>query len=317
MVSADTAQPGIGYRLQTPRAVSPVPSCVSMKSDKSMGDPPNFSREPPQSDPRLQTPRPVSPVPSCVSIKSDKSMGDPPNFSRDPPQSDPSLLTNEDFKCSVCTGVLKDPVSIPCGHSYCKQCITSYWEQPSQAGHYACPQCPRTYSSHPALYSNSALALVVHKLEHFSPVLPAQSYAGPGDVECDFCTGRKLKAVKTCLTCTASFCGTHVKEHYTIPALQRHTLVEAVETMEEKMVHTELKEPHRSDSGESPIPSWKRHRQEEDPVLHVMTAMQQEMRQLKRQVRKEEKNIRDQQQELAQQLQEAREQQRKQSSSRS
>ncbi|XP_063051915.1 E3 ubiquitin/ISG15 ligase TRIM25-like [Engraulis encrasicolus] len=234
-----------------------------------------------------------------------------------------SLLTNKDFRCSVCTGVLKDPVSIPCGHSYCKQCITSYWEQPSQAGHYACPECPRTYSSHPALYSNSALALVVHKLEHFSPVLPAQSYAGPGDVECDFCTGRKLKAVKTCLTCTASFCGTHVKEHYTIPALQRHTLVEAVETMEEKMVHTELKEPHRSDSDESPSSSRKRRGQEEDPVLRVMTSMQQEMRQLKRQmsdlqdtistsdckVRKEEKNIREQQQELAQQLQEARGQQ--------
>ncbi|XP_063050334.1 E3 ubiquitin/ISG15 ligase TRIM25-like isoform X2 [Engraulis encrasicolus] len=363
-------------RLQTPRSVSPEPSCVSMKGDRSMGNPPDFSREPPQSDPRLQTPRAASPVPSCLSMKSDRSMMSPPNFSREPPHSDPSvkmeksdspapscvsyqsmdpprnftgefepnpklmklerfhspglhsvdsedmkresitpdhaselavsLLTNEDFKCSVCTGVLKDPVSIPCGHSYCKQCITSYWEQPSQTGHYACPQCPRTYSSHPALYSNSALALVVHKLEHFSPVLPAQSYAGPGDVECDFCTGRKLKAVKTCLTCTASFCGTHVKDHYTIPALQRHTLVEAVETMEEKMIHTELKEPHRSGSDESPVSSMKRRSQEEDPVLRIVTGMQQEIRQLKRQVsdlqdtistsdckvRKEEKNIR-------------------------
>ncbi|XP_063051890.1 E3 ubiquitin/ISG15 ligase TRIM25-like [Engraulis encrasicolus] len=237
-----------------------------------------------------------------------------------------SLLTNEDFRCSVCTGVLKDPVSIPCGHSYCKQCITSYWEQPSQAGHYACPQCPRTYSSHPALYSNSALALVVHKLEHFSPVLPAQSYAGPGDVECDFCTGRKLKAVKTCLTCTASFCGTHVKEHYTIPALQRHTLVDAVETMEEKMIHTELKEPHRSGFDESPVSSRKRRGQEEDPVLRVVAALQQENHQLKRlvsdlqdristfdcKVRKEEKNIREQQQELTQLLQEARGQQQQQ-----
>ncbi|XP_063050336.1 E3 ubiquitin/ISG15 ligase TRIM25-like [Engraulis encrasicolus] len=279
---------------------SPAPSCVSYQS---MDPPRNFTGEY-EPNPKLMKLERFH-TPGLHSVDSEDVKREsitPADFS----ELAVSLLTNEDFRCSVCKSVLKDPVSIPCGHSYCKQCITSYWEQPSQAGHYAFPQCPRTYSSHPALCSNSALALVVHKLEHFSPVLPAQSYAGPGDVECDFCTGRKLKAVKTCLTCTASFCSTHVKEHYTIPALQRHTLVEAVETMEEKMIHTELKEPHRSDSDESPSSSRKRRGQEEDPVLRVMTSMQQEIRQLKRQVsdlqdtistsdckvRKEEKNIR-------------------------
>lgn len=35
------------------------------------------------------------------------------------------------------------------------------------------------------------------------------------------------KPQKTCLTCSASFCGDHVKHHYTAPALQKHTLVDA------------------------------------------------------------------------------------------
>src|SRR4029434_8843387 len=36
--------------------------------------------------------RPVSPVPSCVSMKSDWSMPCPPNFSSGPPQSDPKRV---------------------------------------------------------------------------------------------------------------------------------------------------------------------------------------------------------------------------------
>ncbi|KAK6317680.1 hypothetical protein J4Q44_G00109710 [Coregonus suidteri] len=57
------------------RPASPVPSCVSMKSDQSMGRPivfreGDFSTE--QSP--IKQERPASPVPSCVSMKSDKSM---------------------------------------------------------------------------------------------------------------------------------------------------------------------------------------------------------------------------------------------------
>ncbi|XP_063048865.1 protein NLRC3-like, partial [Engraulis encrasicolus] len=74
---------------QQPRPVSPEPSCVSMKSDTSMGQGPDFSSEPPQSHPKPQQPRPVSPEPSCVSMKSDVSMGHFPNFSSGPPQSHP------------------------------------------------------------------------------------------------------------------------------------------------------------------------------------------------------------------------------------
>ncbi|XP_062406067.1 NACHT, LRR and PYD domains-containing protein 12-like [Sardina pilchardus] len=127
---------------QTHRPVSPVPSCVSMRSDQSKGDPPNLNRGPPLSDPNPQNHRPVSPVPSCVSMRSDRSKGDPPNL---PPLSDPNgfrnILTQEQSRCGVCKQLLRDPVITSCGHSFCRQCINSYWSQSGPSGDYSCPQC--------------------------------------------------------------------------------------------------------------------------------------------------------------------------------
>lgn len=50
------------------------------------------------------------------------------------------------------------------------------------------------------------LAELVEKLKAIEDRLVASELlcAGPGDVECDFCTERKLKAVKSCLVCVDS-----------------------------------------------------------------------------------------------------------------
>ncbi|XP_062340614.1 LOW QUALITY PROTEIN: NACHT, LRR and PYD domains-containing protein 12-like [Osmerus eperlanus] len=64
------------------RPVSPVPSCVSMKSDKSMKLPIMFSDGGgPSNEEGMRQQRPASPVPSCVSMKSDWSMDKPIMFS--------------------------------------------------------------------------------------------------------------------------------------------------------------------------------------------------------------------------------------------
>ncbi|CAJ1059185.1 tripartite motif-containing protein 16-like isoform X2 [Xyrichtys novacula] len=52
------------------------------------------------------------------------------------------------------------------------------------------------------------------------------SEAGPEDVACDICSGRKLKAVKSCLVCLISFCEKHLQHHYQSPAYAKHKLVE-------------------------------------------------------------------------------------------
>ncbi|XP_058872558.1 tripartite motif-containing protein 16-like [Acipenser ruthenus] len=146
------------------------------------------------------------------------------------------LVAHDQFSCSVCLELLKDPVAIPCGHSYCMGCIKNCWDQTDHTGVYSCPQCRKTFTPRPDLCRNTMLAEVVEKLKKtgLSPP-PAQSYAGPGDVPCDFCTGRKFKAVKSCLTCLASYCETHVKPHSEGAAFKRHKLINAIGDLEQKL----------------------------------------------------------------------------------
>ncbi|KAK3522747.1 hypothetical protein QTP86_032030, partial [Hemibagrus guttatus] len=145
---------------------------------------------------------------------------------------------HDQFSCPVCLDLLKDPVTIPCGHSFCKVCINGHWDKEDQMGVYSCPQCRDTFTPRPVLRRNNMLAEVVEKLKKKTEVQaasPAHCYTGPGDVECDFCTGRKHKAVKSCLMCVASFCETHLKPHLEVPALKKHTLIEALIKLQEKI----------------------------------------------------------------------------------
>ncbi|XP_053087693.1 tripartite motif-containing protein 16-like, partial [Pangasianodon hypophthalmus] len=64
---------------------------------------------------------------------------------------------------------------------------------------------------------------------------PAHCSTGPGDVECDFCTERKHKAVKSCLICLTSFCEPHLKTQHEVPALKRHKLEKATTQLQEKI----------------------------------------------------------------------------------
>ncbi|KAM9332674.1 uncharacterized protein KZ484_017783 [Pholidichthys leucotaenia] len=43
--------------------------------------------------------------------------------------------------CSLCQDVLKDTVCTSCGHWFCRQCISSHWDQSASLGSSSCPQC--------------------------------------------------------------------------------------------------------------------------------------------------------------------------------
>ncbi|XP_066523579.1 NACHT, LRR and PYD domains-containing protein 3-like isoform X2 [Hoplias malabaricus] len=154
------------------------PSCVSMKSEKSMGRPPHFSIGSVLSESKFQTQKTDSPdpsgismkshmslpgspafseggEPSCVSMKSEKSMGRPPHFSSGSVLSESNWRMDDQVqdqsKCGLGFHLLTDPVSVNCGHSFCRQCINSFWESSDPSEDFVCPQCRKRSRTRPVL----------------------------------------------------------------------------------------------------------------------------------------------------------------------
>ncbi|XP_034541883.1 E3 ubiquitin-protein ligase TRIM21-like [Notolabrus celidotus] len=147
------------------------------------------------------------------------------------------LHTEDQFLCSVCLDVFTDPVSTPCGHNFCKTCITDHWDVKVP---YDCPNCKEVFNTKPELKVNTFISEMVAQFrqsaqQEASSSSSEQQVSKPGEVPCDVCTGTKLKALKSCLVCLASYCKTHLEPHLTMSGLKRHQLMDPVENLEGRM----------------------------------------------------------------------------------
>ncbi|XP_028459827.1 E3 ubiquitin-protein ligase TRIM39-like [Perca flavescens] len=147
------------------------------------------------------------------------------------------LQSEDQFLCSICLDVFTDPVSIPCGHNFCKNCITEHWNTNDQ---YKCPLCEEGFTTRPDLRVNTFISEMVAQFRQSAQQKASSSssehqVSKPGEVPCDVCTGTKLKALKSCLVCLVSYCETHQEPHLTTSGLKRHQLIDPVENVEGRM----------------------------------------------------------------------------------
>ncbi|CAL8347561.1 unnamed protein product [Merluccius merluccius] len=142
-----------------------------------------------------------------------------------------SWSEERNFSCSICLDVFNSPVSTPCGHNFCRTCITTFWDDQVQ---YNCPVCNELFHTRPDLRVNTLLSEMVDQFRR-SVRVEEQPSVEPGEVPCDVCTGTQLKAVKSCLVCLTSYCHTHLEPHQRVARLKKHQLVEPTDRLEDRM----------------------------------------------------------------------------------
>ncbi|XP_067301602.1 E3 ubiquitin-protein ligase TRIM39-like [Pseudorasbora parva] len=130
---------------------------------------------------------------------------------------------NEELQCSICLEVFTDPVTTPCGHNFCRSCLSKCWTNTQTC---FCPLCKDKFIKRPDLKINTILREVA---QHFKENLNL----GEPEVFCDICDESKQKAVKTCLMCQSSYCDSHLEPHLRVPRLKKHKLITAVENLED------------------------------------------------------------------------------------
>nr|XP_043877813.1 E3 ubiquitin-protein ligase TRIM39-like [Solea senegalensis]XP_043877814.1 E3 ubiquitin-protein ligase TRIM39-like [Solea senegalensis] len=146
------------------------------------------------------------------------------------------FLSDVQFQCSVCRDVFSEPVSIPCGHSFCFTCITSHWDNSDVI---SCPKCQTVFEGCPELCEN-------YFAKEMSEQIRARRQNGimslvGKTIYCDVCVERITKALKSCLVCLTSYCESHLEPHLRVPTLKIHKLIEPVAMLENRMCERHLR----------------------------------------------------------------------------
>uniref|UniRef100_A0A671U400 Uncharacterized protein n=1 Tax=Sparus aurata TaxID=8175 RepID=A0A671U400_SPAAU len=127
------------------------------------------------------------------------------------------LLTEDQFLCSICLDVFTDPVAIPCGHNFCKTCITQHWDINVP---YKCPNCKEVFNMRPKLQVNNFLSEMAAQFRQSSYKFPNQE---------KMCTKHDKLLELFCKTdqmCVCMLCS--ISDH------QRHSVVPLKEEYEGK-----------------------------------------------------------------------------------
>ncbi|XP_071968708.1 E3 ubiquitin/ISG15 ligase TRIM25-like [Engystomops pustulosus] len=113
----------------------------------------------------------------------------------------------DELTCSICLNIYTDPVTLTCGHNFCRECIEITLDTQERSGAHTCPDCRAEFPTRPTLHRNVALSNIA---ERFQSTRMKQVSTG---VLCTYCIHSSTPAIKSCLHCEASLCDSHLIVH--------------------------------------------------------------------------------------------------------
>ncbi|XP_063807054.1 E3 ubiquitin/ISG15 ligase TRIM25-like isoform X2 [Pseudophryne corroboree] len=113
----------------------------------------------------------------------------------------------QELHCSICLSIYTDPVTLRCGHNFCRVCIDRVLDTQEGCGVYTCPECRAECQERPALIRNIPLCNI---LGSFLSTRPDQEETG---IFCTYCIHSPVPVAKSCLHCEAHLCDNHLRVH--------------------------------------------------------------------------------------------------------
>ncbi|XP_077122807.1 E3 ubiquitin/ISG15 ligase TRIM25-like [Ranitomeya variabilis] len=137
-----------------------------------------------------------------------------------------SAILRDELLCSICLCTFKDPVTLRCGHNFCRVCIGRVLDTQDGSGVYSCPECREEFQQRPALMRNINLHNVAERF-----LITQQEQEEITGICCTYCVDSPVPAVRSCLHCEASLCDKHLRSHSKSP---EHVLSDPSTSLEKR-----------------------------------------------------------------------------------
>ncbi|XP_061166535.1 tripartite motif-containing protein 55-like [Saccostrea echinata] len=157
-------------------------------------------------------------------------------------------VTEAFLTCSICEDDYKEPVGLPCLHSFCKECISRHIIESTKgqkaARGFNCPKCKRQIDA-PDPQQAPHYWVESFPVNHFVKSLMENVRLRTEERKCDPCSRRNdsIIAMKWCKECSEAYCEQCESFHKSLKYSQHHNLISMIDLQHQPIKDTANRPP--------------------------------------------------------------------------